>query len=160
MSKKLLIVAVAFALAATAVGIWWFTRPAPSPAVVAPSTDGTESAPPSLDGAPQEFVTPPSAADQPPLSASEQIEATLSTTAAYFAEAYGSYSSDANFENLKVLEHLYTSAFRQRVEAAASAAQAPAGFYGVTTKALAVTAENQTGSSAVALVTTQRQELF
>ena len=75
-------------------------------------------------------------------------------------EIYGSYSSDAPYQNLKAVDYMFTSNFKQIVEAQTAQTEPAGGFYGVTTKALTAQVSNQTESSATVLISTQRQELF
>ena len=153
MSRKLLIFIVAFTLALVAFVVWWFTRPAPQ-VNVQPVNTTTEVTPAELQ--PWQTTTSPAVPATP-----EQVAQTSAKNFALrFVEIYGSYSSDAPYQNLKTVDYMFTSNFKQIVEAQTAQTEPAGGFYGVTTKALTAQVSNQTESSATVLISTQRQELF
>lgn len=104
------------------------------------------------------------------ISPEKQIERTLFSRARNFASRYGSYSTDANFQNLYELRSEVTPRFWQEIErtihkgTVPEGGLSPTGFYGITTKALSVKLEG-TGpegglpsNKAEFLVSCQRQE--
>lgn len=157
MSKKLLIVGVvSLVLVLIAAGLWWFTRPTPGTAV---PPGGSPTATPPAGSEPGQIV-PPAPASGIATPPQEVAVISLKSLASHFAEGYGSFSTDVNFQNLKDLDYLYTSTFRQSVQASIREAQPPVGFYGVTTRALTATIESQSDAAVTVVVATQRQELF
>lgn len=114
----------------------------PAPAPEGSSAEEIEAPPP-----PPEPTTP---------EAQSRISAEL--LARTFAERYGSYSNQGNYENLRDVYPLITVAFRSRLEAQAAATPAAADYSGVTTRALVATADSfdDTAGTAVVSVRTQR----
>ena len=152
MSRKLLIFIIAFTLALIAFVVWWFTRPAPQVP--------TETVPTSTEVTPVE-LQPWQTTTQPTPATPEKIsETSAKNVALRFVEIYGSYSSDAPYQNIKAVDYMFTSNFKQIVAVQSTQPSSSSAFYGVTTKALTAQVENQTESSAAVLVSTQRQELF
>ncbi|MDD5289946.1 MAG: hypothetical protein PHT40_01950 [Patescibacteria group bacterium] len=89
----------------------------------------------------------------------EKTRGFLIKTAAAFAERFGSYSSQSNFENLLDLKMLMTERMQNWVDSLVVAGSAPATvYYGLTTKALNTEIKNLDATSAEVLVSTQRQE--
>ncbi len=85
----------------------------------------------------------------------------LQQTAYAFAEGYGSYSTDAPFENLKALDRFYTEGLRRQVERTMdSGAGEPAAFYSSSSRALVLEVIQQGEISAEVWVQVQRQERF
>lgn len=150
MSKKFILIVVAVTLCLVAAVIWWLTKPETAAPVEQPVTNNTTNTPEGVEATVP--VTPP--------TPQEISDTGLKNIASRFVEIYGSYSSDANFANLKAVETLITGDLKQSIEAIITAAEPSEGFYGVTTKALLANIESQSVDSAVVIVKTQRQELF
>jgi hypothetical protein len=89
----------------------------------------------------------------------ERIETTsVQSLAKTFTERFGSYSTEASFQNIVDLYPLMTAGFEAQMQAMIDA-QAPATeFYGVTTRIVSVTVERMDGNTASVLVATQREE--
>ncbi len=100
----------------------------------------------------------------PEASEEEKLKSDISRLAAAFAERFGSYSNQGNFENLADLKPLMTEKMQAWTDNFIKQSQAAAGdssvYFGVTTKALSVTAAeiNETGGTARITVSTQRRE--
>ncbi len=76
-----------------------------------------------------------------------------------FVERYGSYSTEANFQNLRDVLPLMTSSFAARTEQFISTAKTPSEYYGVSTDVITVNVEvMEEDESAIVLITTQREE--
>jgi len=90
------------------------------------------------------------------------VNANLKNVATLFTERYGSYSTDANFENLKSVESLSTPELVSSLKKLIKDGEGKpvAGFYGVTTKVVTVDVLSQNSSTAEVEVATQRQESF
>lgn len=86
----------------------------------------------------------------------------LNSLAMTFAERYGTYSTDAPFQNLKSLGYLLTPSFQKQVNDLIKKGNSttPGGFYAVTTHALSAEVKNKTENTAEVAVSTQRQESF
>lgn len=152
MSRKLLIIIIALVLAFSAPVVWWLLKPSTPELIEQPKTNNVTNS--TNNGVGQAII--PVATPTP----QEISETGLKNTASRFVEIYGSYSSDASFANLKAIGGLVTDNLKQSIQAVMDTAVPPAGFYGVTTKALLANIESQSTESAVVLVKTQRQELF
>ncbi|MBI5072126.1 hypothetical protein HZB93_04570 [Candidatus Falkowbacteria bacterium] len=100
----------------------------------------------------------------PEASEEEKLKSDISRIAAAFAERFGSYSNQGNFENLVDLKPLMTVKMQTWIDNFIKQSQAAAGdssvYFGVTTKALSVTAAeiNEAGGTARITVSTQRRE--
>lgn len=155
MNRRLLIIISLSAVLIAALGIaaWslWSSR----------TPDGGAAQPP-VTGQPAE----PSSPDPiQPVPAGEPAVDTntlgLQQTAYTFAEGYGSYSTDAPFENLKALDRFYTENFRQQVERTIrSGTGEPSAFYSSSSRALVFEVIQQGEVSAEVWVQVQRQERF
>jgi hypothetical protein len=154
MNRRLLIIIpfIALLLAALATAVWtmWSSR-TPEPAVppaVSESTPET-SAPDPIQQVPAEQAV------------TDANSLNLQQTAFIFAEGYGSYSTDAPFDNLHALDRLITNSLRQQFEQTMSVAQSvPDAFYSSTSRALTIDILRQDASSAEAVVQVQRNERF
>lgn len=94
----------------------------------------------------------------PPLTAEEQTALSLQQVAATFAERYGSYSNQSNFQNLRDVMPLVTDSFRRTLEARIAAGTSASGEYnGVTTRALQSSVAVRGSGSAEVAVKTQRE---
>lgn len=121
-------------------------------------------------GIPETGATPPSApSPESPPAVTPRVE-TRGTTDALalarsFAERFGSFSNQSNFENIRELTSLMTPLMRltsDRLVADARAKTTPnAPYYGITTRALAsrVTAMDDGTGVADIVVSTQRREV-
>lgn len=148
MPRKLIIILVAVAVL---IGLWygwrwWSSRPIP---VVAVNTN--QEQPPSPI---QPVSVPP--ASSPAASADRAVQVAAMT----FAERYGTYSTDAPYENLKRLTTLVTASFAAELQASINQGALPGagGFYGVTTRALSAAITSASENLAAVKVAVQRQE--
>ena len=93
------------------------------------------------------------------------VGANLKRLAASFAERYGSFSNQGDFENLKELRVFMTDSMVREVDAyiadAGSSGTATPAYVGMTTRALNSTVEslNESAGTATVRVNTQRQEV-
>jgi hypothetical protein len=89
----------------------------------------------------------------------------LKSVAAAFAERYGSYSNQGNFENLEELRALMTDSLSAQtetfVEQARASSAAGAAYVGYTTRSIGTTVSgfSEIEGTATVVVNTQRQEL-
>jgi hypothetical protein len=157
--KKIILIAVAVIVLLIIVFLlWWFLRP--KPVVFIPSTN-TDSVinPPKLPAAVGLTNSPAAAIIKEP-----KTEAALRTIALTFAERFGSFSNQSNFENLNNLRDLMTVKMKGWVDnyviEQRNNFNAEAGYYGITTQALSViiTSFDESLGRADAQVNTQRQE--
>ncbi len=143
-------------LAAIALVLWWL-RPKPAPLPNQPNI-------PTVGGLNATGVgTGPGATNTaPPLLTKEpQTQSTLTAIAVTFAERWGSYSNQANFETLRDARELMSARLRAAADAQiAAGAPKNAVFYGVTTRALGaqIITLDAAEASAQVLVSTQRTE--
>ncbi len=114
--------------------------------------------------APQEQVTQP-VAPEPTLSERQEQEsrassATLQAQAKLFAERYGSFSTEANYQNLKDLLPVMTATFAAQTETSIRTAPPSTEYYGVTTRVVSVKTDalDEAAGTASLTVSTQRQE--
>lgn len=84
----------------------------------------------------------------------------MTTTAKLFVERYGSYSNEANFQNIRDVIPLMSVEFAAATTADLATKTQPNGFYGVTTRVIAVkvVSQNETTGTAEVLLSTQRTE--
>lgn len=134
-------------------GAWYLnyrSRQAPAPAAP-PTASGQGATPAPVQPAPAPAVPTTSRADR-----------ALQVAAMTFAERYGTFSTDAPYENITRLTSLVTPSFAQELAARITSAVATGagGYYGVTTRALSAVIETASGASAGVKVSTQRQESF
>ncbi len=115
--------------------------------------------------APQEQATQPDAVPEPTLSQRQEQEsrassATLQAQAKLFAERYGSFSTEAQYQNLKDLMPVMTDAFAAQTAASIKNMPPATAYYGVTTRVVAVKTDalDEAGGSASMTIGTQRQE--
>lgn len=100
----------------------------------------------------------------PEASAEEKLRSSISRLAAAFAERYGSYSNQGNFDNLLDLESLMTEKMWAETENFIEQSKASAGdssvYFGITTKAISVniTSIDEGAGTAKITVGTQRRE--
>lgn len=113
-------------------------------------------------------VIPPNSAtvsaSVPEASAEEKLRSSISRLAAAFAERYGSYSNQGNFENLFDLESLMTQKMWAETENFIEQNKATPGddsvYFGVTTKGISVNIAELDDGAGTAKITvgTQRRE--
>lgn len=89
-----------------------------------------------------------------------QITANVQTLAKTFVERYGSFSNEAEFQNLRDLFPLMTDAFVAETENFIATTIIPESFYGVTTRVITVNVDEFDEAAGVAVLnlTTQREE--
>jgi hypothetical protein len=93
------------------------------------------------------------------LSEEEKTQGFLLKTAAAFAERFGSYSNQSNYENLLDLKMLMTEKMSQWADTLiAKGSDSQLIYYGITTRALNTELKTITEDQAEVLVATQRQE--
>jgi multidrug efflux pump subunit AcrB len=113
-------------------------------------------------------VIPPNSttvsATVPEASQEEKLRSSISRLAAAFAERYGSYSNQGNFENLLDLKSLMTEKMQTETDNFIRQAEISAGdsasYFGVTTKAISVNIVSIDEGAGTAEITvgTQRRE--
>lgn len=110
-------------------------------------------------------VTTPEPAPTPPIS--QQVEqqartasSVIQADAKAFTERYGSFSTEAQYANLRDVMPLMTSAFAAQTERLIATFPAATEYYGVTTRAVSVTVSSLDEKAGTAAVTigTQRSE--
>jgi len=127
-----------------------FLRPKATPAPVAqPQPTAQQPAPTTVSG---EMLKQENATRN---GASELI-----SFAKLFAERYGSYSNQANFQNIRDVIPLMSASFGSVTEKALLNKKAPEGFYGITTRVITVkvVSKDETAGTATIDLTTQREE--
>ncbi len=120
---------------------------------------------PSSIPAPQQAPVARPAPVTPPAMGTEPQEprsfGSLQAQAKRFGERYGSFSTEANYANLRDLEPFMTDGFAAKTEASIRAAKAPAQYYGVTTRVVSVTNDflDEKSGQATWTLATQRSEV-
>jgi multidrug efflux pump subunit AcrB len=100
----------------------------------------------------------------PEASAEEKLRSSISRLAAAFAERYGSYSNQGNFDNLSDLESLMTEKMwaetENFIEQSKASASDSSVYFGITTKAISVNIASIDEGAGTAKITigTQRRE--
>lgn len=120
--------------------------PASTPGVIAPS--GNATLPPPPPTAPATPLTP--------------VQVGATNTARLFAERFGSYSTEADFENVEDVQVMATASFTLELENIAANARRealPGAFYGVSTRVLGATVKTESTTAATVEVLTQREEV-
>lgn len=150
--RNLLIAILVLLLLLLAFLLWWFLKPEPAAPVVTPPAPTT--------------TLPPS--DTESLSETRQQEeqeerngtASIQSASKTFAERYGSYSTEAEFANLRDVLPLMSASFAADTEAFVDGATPAAEYYGVTTRVISVSVDavDETAGTATVTVTTQREE--
>ena len=86
--------------------------------------------------------------------------ADLNATAKTFVERYGSYSNEAEFQNLIDVFPLMTASFVETTQGFIDSSTLPEEYYGVTTKVITVNSESldEEAGTATLLLTTQKEE--
>ncbi len=87
-------------------------------------------------------------------------EGSVETLAKTFAERYGSYSNESEFQNLRDLETLMTPQFAAKTEGMIASTEVSDMYYGVTTRVVSmnITAFDEEAGVAEVSVLTQREE--
>lgn len=123
--------------------------------------------PKSAPQAPAEQTTSPAPVQTPFTTQQLQQEkevrvqaSSVTTTAKLFVERYGSYSNEANFQNIRDLIPLMTEKFAAATTADLATKKAPTGFFGVTTRVITVdvVSQDEKQGTAVINLSTQRVE--
>ncbi len=151
MNKRIAIVAAVVIIIAGAAG-WYLATRSNTPGPAAPSVNTNDTAGP----------TPIQPGPAKPATASPSADRALQVASMTFAERFGTFSSDAPYENLTYLSSLVTPSYAQSLtsQIKTAAAVAAGGFYGVTTRALSAKITSASGTAATVTVATQRQETF
>jgi hypothetical protein len=89
-----------------------------------------------------------------------EITSNVQTLGKTFTERYGSYSNEAEFQNLRDLYPLMTQEFVAETERFIDETTIPENYYGVTTRVITVTVDEHDEEAGVASLTinTQREE--
>jgi len=157
--QKILIVIIGV-LIILALFYWLFLRESFSPQSETPKTNVNVIALPPVTLPNSAIVS----ATVPEATAEEKLRSSVSRLAAAFAERYGSYSNQGNFENLLDLESLMTEKLWNATENFIQQNETPAGdsaaYFGVTTKAISVNIASIDEAAGTAQITvgTQRRE--
>lgn len=148
-TKKIGIVILILLIIAIIALIFLSRKPAAEPAPA--QTPGVTLTPENSEGVVPETLTP----NGTPIAPEERNVMRFSMQ---FAERYGSFSSESNYQNLIDLKPVMTVRMQQSVDAFIATQQESSEFYGVTTQAVSGVVESQTDASATVLVSTQRTE--
>ncbi|MFA5358347.1 MAG: hypothetical protein WC310_00815 [Patescibacteria group bacterium] len=93
------------------------------------------------------------------ITVEQKEEISLEIVSRFFAERFGTYSNQSNFENIKDLQYLMTEDVKSWSEKFISQGNISSDqYWGVTTKALAIKSQDIKADTAVIVVSTQRQE--
>jgi hypothetical protein len=158
--RAILIVSGFLLLVAAIIGLWLWLRPKPAePEVEAPQAEAPEVEAPAAAPAPAVLANPliPPAPPQPDArTAAVQV-------AEFFAERYGSYSNQGDYQNLRDLLPIMTDGYRRATEAklAETADDPPAAAYeGVTSVRIStkVGSLSEAAGSASVSVTLQQEK--
>ena len=121
--------------------------------------------PGSTNGTNQPQITIPASQNVPPeqqqAAVAQHVQnAGVETVAKLFVERYGSYSTEAQFQNIRDVMPLATATYAAELQAQIDHAPTPTDFYGVTTVVLSVNVDqmDDAAGSAHAVVSTQRTE--
>lgn len=111
---------------------------------------------------PNEVAKTPERPNAPPVVPTEDRTATFSvqSLAKTFTERFGSYSTEADFQNLTDVLPLMTTAYAAETEAFLATAIPPSEYYGVTTRVVSIKilSSDETLGTASLEVSTQREE--
>ncbi len=132
--------------------VWWFLRPEEEVLVIPPvvvEEIKTEPKTPSIQEEKQKVV-----------QEERTNTASLQSASKTFAERYGSYSTEAEFANLRDVLPLMSASFARSTQAFIDGATPASEYYGVTTHVISieVNAVDETAGTATVTVTTQREE--
>ena len=89
-----------------------------------------------------------------------QKTASINSLSKTFVERYGSYSNEANFENLKDVILMMAPEFAEYTQNIIDTSKSPDEYYGITTRVITVNVEelDEVAGSAVVVLNTQREE--
>ena len=89
-----------------------------------------------------------------------QKTASINSLSKTFVERYGSYSNEANFENLKDVISMMAPEFAEYTQNIIDTSKSPDEYYGITTRVITVNVEelDEVVGSAVVVLNTQREE--
>ena len=149
---KLIFSGVLVLIAVVLILLW--PRSGQKPAATPTANQGNEQV--GSNSQPSEPVTPPE-----PLTVEEKQVASAETVAKIFVERFGSYSSEAEAQNLEDILPLTTASYRATLEtqiAKLQAAGAAAEYYGVSTRFISSTKVFMQGDAATFDIVTQREE--
>ncbi len=159
---KILIAIILIILVVLALLYWLFLRPTHFPSPVTPSpAANTNVAPEPPLALPAVNALP---AEMPKISDEEKLRSDLSRLAAAFAERFGSYSNQGNFENLLDLKPLMTVRMQTWTDDFIAKSKDNQGdtsvYFGVTTKAIStnIVSLNEESGQAEVMVRTQKRE--
>lgn len=155
--RAILIVALALLLLGLIVFaiVRFWPKAAPAPAAVAPApTTGLDAAPAVAPALPNPLRPPVAAATSPSGTTAAAQMAEL------FAERYGSYSNQTDFQNLKDLLPVMTASYRAKTEAviAAGAPQEVADYQGVTSVKISTEVRSYSSAAGTAVVAVMLQQ--
>lgn len=127
---------------------------------------GPKSTPTATPTAPEPVVdTTPEPPPVPPVSQQVEQQARIESSviqadAKGFTERYGSFSTEAQYANLRDVMPMMTAAFAAETQRTIANAPAATEYYGVTTRAVSVTVSllDETAGTATVTIGTQRQE--
>lgn len=151
--RNLLIAILVLLLLLLAFLLWRFLRPtseqAPAPA---PAPAPTEQLPEETEGT--------ASAREQQQQEERNGTASLQSASKTFAERYGSYSTEAEFANLRDVLPLMSASLAAQTQAFVDGATPAAEYYGVTTRVISLSVDSVDESAGVATVTitTQREE--
>lgn len=131
---------------------WWFLRP---------KEEVVETPPVVVEEVKKEPDEPTIQEEKQKVVQEERTNtASLQSASKTFAERYGSYSTEAEFANLRDVLPLMSASFAASTQAFIDVATPAAEYYGVTTRVIAieVNAVDETAGTATVTVTTQREE--
>lgn len=157
---KIIISVILLVLVVILLFLWWRSRAAvPLPKVA--DAPNNQAVAPSLSGAPPAPLSSVQSADSL-VNPAPAPRAGMEALARSFAERYGSYSNQSNFENIENLYPFMTSKMQENAQAMVAQerakSQGPEGYAGVTTRALSVIISEQSSQRAKLMVKTQRTE--
>lgn len=171
MKRRTRLIIAAAVVGALALGIAAYLTLRPAPAVNAPVEQPATSALPLAPSVATNAPAPAAPATTTPAapaevftraSAREVLEQQLKAGGAQFAERFGTYSNEGDFQNLVDLFPLMTERMRQQsqrtIDAARAATSTPAGYVGVVTRPVttAVALLDEAGGRATVRVSAQR----
>lgn len=154
--KRVIEVAIAGAILLALVFVaWWITKDS------APSSVGEQQKTQAL---PTTNTTPKPATTIDPADVPRTQEVSASTVVRAFVERIGSYSSESDYQNVNDVAGLVTAELAEQLEQDAENArtQAPdnGGYYGISTSFVGAKNSEESETSMVFLVQTQREESF
>jgi hypothetical protein len=158
---KILIVVILI-LIVLALLYWLFLRPRYLPPLTTPSPAANVNAAPEPPLALPAVNAP--LAEVPKVSDEEKLRSDLSRLSAAFAERFGSYSNQGNFENLLDLKPLMTKKMQDGTDDFIAASREARGdtsvYFGVTTKAIStnIALLDEEGGQTTIVVRTQKRE--